>query len=124
MLETNRLRMSIENISNNYQQDVEDVSTLYEHSLNEYNESYSRISFFYQFLLKDCLYPELELSWVDLKQISYFYLHRELYLLFKENVYNSTSDSDSGSLSTKGSRKILVTFPSSITISTRLGCKC
>ena len=113
MIETNKLRMLVEKLDKTNIYDME--SLLYETSLLEFNESFSKISFFYQFLLYDCLFDKLELSWKDIHNTSFYDIHKNLYILFKTKVMRSYSSSSS-----IGHDNISVTFPSTITISNLL----
>ena len=103
-IETNRLRRLAEEYSQHYK--VQVSSLLLQNTLdNEFTESFSHITYFYQFLLRDCLYPDLDISWKNILISSYYKSHSELYLLFRQKILypssplqNSSSSSESESL--------------------------
>ena len=99
-VETNRLRRLAEELSQHYKAQIS--SLLLQNTLdNEFTESFSHITHFYQFLLRDCLYPDLDISWDNISTSSYYKLHSELYLLFRQKILYSSSSSESSSSSSE-----------------------
>ena len=80
-LQTNQLKMVAEQFSEKYtkQCPLDPLQYLWK---NEFTESFSKITYFYQFLLRDCIFPKSDIYWKNLQKSSYYNLHSELYLLF------------------------------------------
>lgn len=86
-ISTNILRLYIEESTKYFKESFDFNQIDYEKLLlNEHTETYSNISFFYQFLIKDCIYLDTQLDWNQIRKSVYFKNHRYLYLLFKRNM--------------------------------------
>ena len=87
-IQTNCLKLELEKISENYKKEV-DICSIPELSfkiINERTESFCKISHFYQFLLRDCVFPDIELNWKSIKNSTYYEQHRRLYLFVKNKL--------------------------------------